>query len=449
MRTEKACPNLPAHSFRPIMWKYSTHLIRRAIIICLLLGVLTACNFPSGGSGEAEEPPVELETYQPTNLNESAEGESQSSVASTNTASNVEETNATAGQSSSETPAVQSDAPDTIQLITRGAYNGEIEADETVTIVPEIPAKVIEINVEEGDKVVVGELLVRLDSSLLDGQQAQSVAGLKGAKAQLDLLFTLVDDDNVQAAQASVNAAATAYQEALNGPSAEDIQIVESQVRQAEAAVRTAQAAYNEVKGNPRIAMMPQSMQLEQATLALEAVQAQYQKVLDGTPVETIAGAYAQLVQAQSQLKNLQEGAKEEQILAAEAQVEMAEAALYLSTLQLSKASIPAPMDGIVISKNATRGSMASPGVPLLVLMSTDVNVTIPVEESRMAQLAVGQPAVIRVNAYPERVFAGEIIRIAPQLEASTRTVKVTIRPTDDDEKLLAPGMFATVDLVE
>jgi multidrug efflux pump subunit AcrA (membrane-fusion protein) len=52
------------------------------------------------------------------------------------------------------------------------------------------------------------------------------------------------------------------------------------------------------------------------------------------------------------------------------------------------------------------------------------------------------------VDAYPERVFEGEIALIAPALDPATRTVKVTIRPTGEAADLW-PGMFASVELLE
>ena len=79
-------------------------------------------------------------------------------------------------------------------------------------------------------------------------------------------------------------------------------------------------------------------------------------------------------------------------------------------------------------------------------VQSQAVKVEVAVDEARLASLVVGKPVEIRVNAYPERIFAGEIALIAPALDPATRTVQVTVRPTGDAAALL-PGMFATVAL--
>lgn len=434
----------------------STPFLTASILSLVLLG---GCSFGQP-SQQSDAAPIELDTYESPSANGNAAASATNNQEATTAAASAsgqtaegsgedsEQTAAASTTTGSQSDGQQTDARQSIPLLSQNSYNGEIEPDETVTVMAEVSGKVLEVLVEEGDSVVAGQPLVRVDGSVLEAQQAQAVAGLKAAQAQLDLLLVEADADTVQAAEAAVNAASVAYREALNGASAEDITIAEAQVRQAQAAVDVAQAAYNQVKGNPRIAMMPQSQQLQQATFGLEAAQAQFQKVLNGAPDDAIAGAYANLVQAQTQLANLQEGAKPEQIRAVEAQIEQAEAGLYLSSIQVSKTTVAAPIDGVVMSKNVAVGSMASPGAPVAMVMSNDVNVTIPVEESRMAQLAIGQPATIRVNAYPGQVFEGEIIRIAPQLDPATRTVSVTIRPTNDDENRLVPGMFATVDLL-
>ena len=68
---------------------------------------------------------------------------------------------------------------------------------------------------------------------------------------------------------------------------------------------------------------------------------------------------------------------------------------------------------------------------------------------TKIAEALPGQPATIRVEAYPDRTFQGTIAFIAPELDPSTRTVAVTVRPDntpDNGQGLLRPGMSATVE---
>lgn len=340
-------------------------------------------------------------------------------------------------------PAVDPAAP----AIGNTLYGAEIVADHQVVVAAQVNGQVTDVTVDIGDVVQAGDVLVRIDSSALEAQAAQAKAGLEAAASNLALLQDPAKEQDLAAAQAAVAAAGATYTRASNGPTDEERRMALAQLMQAQAAVGVAQAAYNVVKGNPNIGMLPQSLQLQQATLAQEAAQAQYDKLMKGATADQIAGAYAQLESARAQLQRLQDGAKPAQIAAAEAQVHAAEYAYYLAQLQVSKATVKAPIDGIVSKVQTAAGSLAGPGAPLLTLLSRDVRVTIPVEEARLSQLAIGQPARISVAAYPGRTFAGAVAIIAPELDPATRTVQVTIRPTDT-EGLLAPGMSATVELL-
>ncbi len=401
---------------------------RWAVIAALTLaaGVLAACDLP--GRAATPVPTVQMQAYQP----------------------------GAALPAATALPAVEAPAAPALSLAApvsaaaagdgRLGYTGEVLAKDQVRIMPEVPGRVLQVNAEVGDHVQAGDTLLQIDSAALEAQRAQALAALEAAQSQLDLLTIEPKDADLEAARAGVAAADAAYKRALEGPTAEDLAMAEAQLRQAEARVKQAQAAYDNVAWNPLIAALPESLQLEQATLALETAQAQYDKTVKGATDDVIAQAYAQLAASRAQLQRLEDGPEDAQIRAAESQVRQAETALYLAQLQLDKAAVRAPMDGIIASVDTAVGAMAAPGAPAFTLLSEGVEIAIPVEEPRMAELRVGQPARIRVDAYPDRVIEGAVAIIAPQLDATTRTVRVIIRPTGDATGL-APGMFATVEL--
>lgn len=397
---------------------------------------LSGCSVTLPWVGEEEPPPAAtLATYQPGGTPESA-GETVDVNEAENVAAEEPEVTAANVVSQSE-PAEDAGAL---------AYTGEIVADQQVAVTAEVAGQIVELTVDVGDRVAAGDLLVRIDSTTLAAQREQALAGLLAAQAQLDLLLEDPEASELEAARAAVNAASEAYQQIQAGPKEEDLVIAESQLRQAEAAVARAQAAYDRVAWNPAIAALPESEQLQQATLQLEAAQAQYDKVVQGATADAIAAAYAQLAQARAQLERLEQGAKAAQIEAAEAQVKQAETALYLAQLQLEKATVEAPVDSVVAQVQTSVGSMAAPGAPLVLLLSEQVKIVIAVEERRLGEIEIGQPATLRVDAYPDRTFAGTITNIAPAVDASTRTVQVTIRPAAETP-VLKQGMSALVSL--
>lgn len=425
-------------------------------LLLLTLLILSSCNI--GGQSEPTPVPFEVTPYSPDvplTTDETAGSDTASDVTNGATVATNSQQGAVVENDSQSATAAESANTGTTQPSaalpaatgTTLRYNGEIAAEQQVVVVAETAGMVLSLPLDIGDVIREGQLIAQLDTMLLDAQRAQTLAGLEAAQAQLDLLQADADEDDLAAARAGVAAASAAYRRALEGPTAEDRRLALAQLKQAEAAVTVAQAAYNRVKGNPAIAALPESLQLQQATIAIEAAQAQYDKVLIGSTEDVIAGAFSQLAQARASLRRLEEGAQDEQIRATEAQVRQAEMALYLAQLQVSKATVKAPVAGVVSRVNSAEGAMASPGTPLVTLLSNEVKITIAVEETRIAQLELGQPAFIRVNAYPDQVFAGTVTIVAPELDAATRTVEVTIRP-DEGTDLLAPGMFATVELV-
>ncbi len=325
-------------------------------------------------------------------------------------------------------------------------YNAEILADAQVPVVAEVAGQILAVNVQVGDRVHQGDVLMQIDPTLLEAQRAQAEAGLMAAQAQLDMAKATPKPADLEAAEAAVKAAEAAYQRALQGATEEDRRLALIQVRQAEEAVKLAQAQYDRIAGDPFASMRPEALQLQQATFGLEAAKTQYEKVLKGATPDQIAGAYAQLAGAKAQLERLKEGASEEQIRAAEAQVKQAEAALYLAQTQVDKATVKAPIDGLVAQIMAPEGSMAGPGTPLMALISPDVKIIVSVEEALVPDIYIGQPATITVAAYPDRTFSGQVTEISPALDPSTRTLPITIRPTEDATGL-KPGMLATVSL--
>lgn len=403
--------------------------MRVAIGLAVLFSILLAsCDL---GREAGESTPVALEAYQPpADTAQSAQGEA---AGRQEAETSNEGTNVDASLQPSAAPVM-------------GRYTAEIVPVDRVAVVPEVSGRVLSLNMEVGDRIAKDEPLLTVESSTYEAQRAQALAALQAAQAQLDLLLDGPDEEDIEAARAAVAAADEGYKRALEGPTAEDLTMAEAQLRQAEAAVKRAQAAYDQVSWNPLIAALPESVQLESATLSLEAAKAQYEKLAKGSTQDVIAAAYAQLAGARAQLEALEAGAKPAQIQAAQAQVNQAETALYLAQLQLDKTQLRAPIDGIVASVDTAVGSIVAPGNPVAVLLAPEVEIVVAVEETMLTALAIGQSATIRVDAYPGREFAGEIAIIAPTLDPATRTVQVTVRPTDDAGVLL-PGMFASVEL--
>ncbi len=117
----------------------------------------------------------------------------------------------------------------------------------------------------------------------------------------------------------------------------------------------------------------------------------------------------------------------------------------------------PAPIAGTVLSVAVERGSIVSSGMtnvgggtPVLTLADMGrLYVILKLDEAQVGDVKPGQAAQIRLDAYPDRVFRGEVERIAPlgATEANVVTFDVKVRIVGDTERLMRPGMSADVEI--
>ena len=109
--------------------------------------------------------------------------------------------------------------------------------------------------------------------------------------------------------------------------------------------------------------------------------------------------------------------------------------------------SWPAPQDGEIVQRAAINGMRAAPGDVLFRIAAHDVVwVLADVAERDLSLVAVGQKASVRLRAYPDRVFTGNVTLIYPHLMAETRTGRIRIELANPDE-LLRPDMYADVEI--
>jgi membrane fusion protein, copper/silver efflux system len=109
--------------------------------------------------------------------------------------------------------------------------------------------------------------------------------------------------------------------------------------------------------------------------------------------------------------------------------------------------SWPAPQDGEIVERAAVNGMRAAPGDVLFRIVNHDVVwVLVDIAERDLSLVEVGQTASVRLRAYPDRVFVGNVTLIYPHLMAETRTARLRIELPNPDE-VLRPDMYADVEI--
>ena len=120
-------------------------------------------------------------------------------------------------------------------------------------------------------------------------------------------------------------------------------------------------------------------------------------------------------------------------------------ALLLLIQSRLEKTSVKAPFPGIMGLRSVSVGAYVEPGRNIATLDKIDiVKVEFTIPERNLTDVRVGYPVEVRVDAYPDRVFRGEVYAIDPQVDINGRSLKVRARLPNPDLSL-RPGLFARV----
>ncbi|MBX7067029.1 MAG: efflux RND transporter periplasmic adaptor subunit [Parachlamydiales bacterium] len=150
-------------------------------------------------------------------------------------------------------------------------------------------------------------------------------------------------------------------------------------------------------------------------------------------------------------LEDAQKRAEEAQAKAAAIQKE-----LDSTHAEMKKGAFFAPFEGIILRRYKNEGEVCSIGDRIYSLCDLDrLWVETEVSEKQIRSIAIGTPARIRVNAYPNREFAGKVSYIgsatvakSDHLPLSQQEEMIPIKITFESKDLsLKPGLSAKVDL--
>jgi membrane fusion protein (multidrug efflux system) len=132
----------------------------------------------------------------------------------------------------------------------------------------------------------------------------------------------------------------------------------------------------------------------------------------------------------------------------ARAALQVAEADYELAQARLDKATIKAPLSGVVGLRTVSVGAYVTPGQRIVELSDVDpVKVEFRAPELALPELHRGQPIRITVDALPGKTFEGEIDAIDPVVDVAGRAVRLRAR-IPNPRRELSPGLFARVQIV-
>ena len=291
--------------------------------------------------------------------------------------------------------------------------SGKVEAAHKADVYPPTAGLVVSVDVADGDAVKAGATIAQMDTAPLKLQVKQASAALKGAKAQLDGVNKGVP--------AAIDKAA------------------------ADAGVNAAQAAYDAAKGAYDAYAMFSSTDATATQLAIAKKQ-----------------AYAALQNAKSGRTKLSTMAKITLAKAsAQAAVDSASYALALAQDTLDKATLTAPIDGVVVFNavgapeadgtlpKASVGAAVAPGsAPFTVVDLGSLNFNAQVDEADVAKVKTDMSAKVSLDAFVATTFTGKVKSIrATAVQTTTGGIAFPVLVAIDPTDRILLGMSGSVDI--
>jgi HlyD family secretion protein len=279
---------------------------------------------------------------------------------------------------------------------------GTIESQSTADLSFVGAGRVVDVMVQPGDVVFVGDVLAYQASDAERIEVDRAALSVQLAELQKQDLLEPADDADVRIAEANVNGAWGAYLGIQNAVLPEDIQAAEIKYQQAQEAQSDAAAARVEADGG-QVDQVYQLLdaQVGQAAFNAEVARLQLESLQNGNS-GALNVAYARVIQAQKELERVKTGATQVEIDNADIAIEQAQVRLDQAEQALDRTALIAPFDAVVSAVNVEVGSVAAPSLAAVEL--TDISalhVTVQVDEIDIRQINEGMPAQVQLDALP------------------------------------------------
>src|SRR4051794_8769431 len=268
--------------------------------------------------------------------------------------------------------------------------SGKVQPQRLVKISAETSGRVVNLAVNEGDRIRKGQFLLQIDPKSLSSRVESTGASLRAAEQSLDQLRQSIETAKVQLQQAQQNLKRQRELWAQQLTTREALDKAENDVQSAESAMQERQKQ-----------MRPQESRIAQERAGLDSARYDLSKVRIESTIDGIVTR-----------RNVQEG------------------------------------------ETAVIGTMNNAGTVLLELADMSViQAEVEVDETNIPHVQLGQPAKITIDAMPDKTFKGHVTEIgnSPIQTASGGTTQATnfkvVVVVDEPIPEVRPGFTCTADI--
>ena len=270
--------------------------------------------------------------------------------------------------------------------------SGKIQPKRLVNISADTPGRVVDLAVNEGDRIKKGQFLLQIDPRSLRTRVDSGTASMQAAQTSLDQMRQAVETAGVQMEQARQTLKRQQDLWSRQLTTHEALDKATNDLKAAESALQERQHAAD-----------AQASRIKQERASLESARYDLSKVRIESPIDGIVTR-----------RNIQEG------------------------------------------ETAVVGTMNNAGTVLLTLADMSViQAEIEVDETNIPSVQFGQKATISIDAIPDRTFSGHVTEIGNSPIQATGTGNTTqatnfkvVVVLDEDVPDVRPGFTATADIV-
>jgi HlyD family secretion protein len=290
----------------------------------------------------------------------------------------------------------------------RVRVSGQVEATD-VQLSSQVGGRLLDLHAAEGDRVMPGALIARLDVADTELALARARADLAGADAQLRLLAAGSRPEDIRQAEAEVAAADSA------------VAAIEVELMSAQTDVERFEMLLAQNSGSRK--------QRDDAVARRDLAR------------RRLEGAQQQVRAAREAVARLRAGARREEIEAARARVAAVKAQIAVHEKAIADATITAPVGGIVTEKLANVGELLQPRSPIVVVTDLDhAWADVYVDEPIVPRLRLGQEATLFTDAGGPGI-RGTVSYVSEKAEFTPRNVQ-----TADERSRLVYRVKVSVD---